>query len=98
LNTLQDPSGANRQALFITEDEARNGLTAIISIWYPFPHFEGSTNKKLSGAEIKDVIEYLVSESMSTLVADPPSKTLFDPILVKCLKDRAERIHRRYGE
>jgi len=98
LNTLHDPSRADRQGLFITKDEARHGMTAIISIWYPFPCFEGAIKKKLSGAKIKNVIEHLVWEGVKTLASDPQSTAWFDPILVKCLKDRAERINRRYGE
>ena len=99
LNTLHDPLRADRQGLFITKDEARYGMTAIISIWYPSADCEGGAyEKKLIGAEIQNVIEDLVWEDISTLASDSQSNALLRTILVKCLKDRAERINRRYGE
>ena len=74
-------------------------MTAIISIWYPSADCEGGTyEKKLIGAEIQNVIENLVWEDISTLASDAQSNALLRTILMKCLKDRAERINRRYGE
>jgi DNA gyrase subunit B len=57
----------------ISGDDVREGLTAIISVRIPDPHFEGQTKTKLGNSEVKGLVESLVNEKLSTFFEENPS-------------------------
>ncbi|MBW1859036.1 MAG: DNA topoisomerase (ATP-hydrolyzing) subunit B [Deltaproteobacteria bacterium] len=53
-------------------DDAREGLTAIISIKLKFPQFEGQTKTKLGNSEVKGLVETLVNEKLGSFLEENP--------------------------
>ncbi len=66
------PIGKNFKGKLSGED-AREGLTAIVSVKLPEPQFEGQTKTKLGNSEIKGMVETLVNEGVSTYFEENPS-------------------------
>ncbi len=54
-------------------EDAREGLTAIISIKVPEPQFEGQTKTKLGNSEIKGIVESIVNEKLFEYLDETPA-------------------------
>ncbi|MDY6787943.1 MAG: DNA topoisomerase (ATP-hydrolyzing) subunit B [candidate division WOR-3 bacterium] len=57
----------------ISGDDAREGLTAIISVKIPEPQFEGQTKTKLGNSELKGLVESIVGEELAAYFEENPS-------------------------
>jgi DNA gyrase subunit B len=67
----------------LTGDDAREGLTAIVSIKVAEPQFEGQTKTKLGNSEIRGTVESFCNEGFSTFFENNPS--VARKIIEKCL-------------
>ena len=56
----------------LSGEDAREGLTAIISIKMPDPQFEGQTKTKLGNPEMKRIIDSVLAEGLGTFLAENP--------------------------
>jgi DNA gyrase subunit B len=56
----------------LTGDDVREGLTAIVSVRLPDPQFEGQTKGKLGNAEIKSVVESVMSDQLALYLEEHP--------------------------
>jgi DNA gyrase subunit B len=61
-----------RDDLSLEGEDAREGLTAVISIKIKNPQFEGQTKTKLGNAEAKGAVESLVNEKLSAFLEETP--------------------------
>ena len=67
----------------LTGEDAREGLTAVISVKLREPQFEGQTKAKLGNPEIKGIVESIVGEGLSMYFDEHPDD--LKRIIDKCL-------------
>ncbi len=67
----------------ISSDDAREGLTAVVSVKVPEPQFEGQTKTKLGNSEVKGIVESIVSAELSTFLEENPKTA--KTIIQKCV-------------
>ena len=67
----------------LTGDDTREGLTALISVKLPNPQFEGQTKAKLGNAEVKGIVETIMSDALGIYLEENPKDA--EAILSKCI-------------
>jgi len=67
-NLLKDVGSAS-----ISGEDAREGLTAVLSIKMRDPQFEGQTKTRLGNSEIKGIVESLVNEKLTAYLEENPT-------------------------
>ncbi|MDP2631524.1 MAG: DNA topoisomerase (ATP-hydrolyzing) subunit B [Candidatus Uhrbacteria bacterium] len=67
----------------LTGDDAREGLTAVISIKLPEPQFEGQTKSKLGNPEARTAVEAVFGEAFQIYLEEHPKDA--EEIIGKCL-------------
>lgn len=70
-------------------DDAREGITAIISVKISNPQFEGQTKGKLGNSEVRGAVETFFSEHMGTFLEENPK--VAKTIIQKALASRRAR-------
>jgi DNA gyrase subunit B len=56
----------------VTGNDAREGLTAVISVKVPDPQFEGQTKTKLGNSEVRGIIDSIVYDTLTTYFEEHP--------------------------
>jgi DNA gyrase subunit B len=67
----------------LSGEDVREGLTAVISVKLPEPQFEGQTKTKLGNAEIRPIVENIVSENLIMYLEENPQEA--KSITEKCM-------------
>ena len=74
----------------LSGDDAREGLTAIISIKIPHPQFEGQTKTKLVNSEVKGLVDSIVTTALSEFFEENPA--IAKRIVTKVLESAKARL------
>ena len=73
----------------LTGEDVREGLAAVISVKLENPQFEGQTKTKLGNAEVRSIVESVVSEGFSRYLESHPADS--KQVVDKCLTSQRAR-------
>ena len=63
---------SSKEAVSLSGDDVREGLTAVISVKLPQPQFEGQTKTKLGNSDVKGLVEAMLNDKLAAYLEENP--------------------------
>ena len=73
INKYANERNSKKNKLVLSGEDIKEGLTSVLSIKMPDPKFSSQTKDKLVSSEIRNIVEHIISEKVSTWFDQNPS-------------------------
>jgi DNA gyrase subunit B len=73
-NYAENSGAAKREKVTVTGEDAREGLTCVLSVKVPDPKFSSQTKDKLVSSEVRPAVEGLVGEGIGSWFEEHPAE------------------------
>ncbi len=104
VNTYANESGmAKKEKITITGDDAREGMTCVLSVKVPDPKFSSQTKDKLVSSEVRPVVESVVGDKLGQWFEEHPAEAksivgkVFEAAFAREAARKARDLTRRKG-